>query len=127
MKRLEIEDGIRLRTVGDRLRERFVQPLAVDRLCALIGPAMKAAKPTEKKTAFESLQDGIRGLSETPRGAGLDVPDWLRRLEAEVQHQQATRSPVSILVEEQFGLSRRKIQMKELVRQLEEWDVLDSE
>jgi hypothetical protein len=40
---LEQTHGVRLRTVADRLHERFVKPLALDRLGALIQPALVAA------------------------------------------------------------------------------------
>src|SRR5262249_32832117 len=43
----EARHGLRLRTVRDRLGERFVAPLAVDRLCALLGPAWAAARAGE--------------------------------------------------------------------------------
>src|SRR5262249_29051793 len=41
---LERSRGVRLNTVGDRLNERFVKPLALDRLKALIEPAMRESK-----------------------------------------------------------------------------------
>ena len=39
LAQLESRHGLKLRTVGDRLRERFIAPLAIDRMCALVGPA----------------------------------------------------------------------------------------
>src|SRR5205807_4309553 len=41
---LERQHGMRLRTVADRLQERFVKPLALDRLCALIEPVMEEVR-----------------------------------------------------------------------------------
>src|SRR5262249_49485613 len=41
LARLEKQHGIRLGTVTDRLSERFVKPLALDRLCALIEPCLE--------------------------------------------------------------------------------------
>jgi hypothetical protein len=82
----EKQHGLRLRTVRDRLGERFVAPLAIDRLCALVGPAWEAARRggSEADPAFALLRDGIDGFAATPSGVGLDVPPWLRRLEGEL-------------------------------------------
>ena len=43
LARLERMRGMRLSTIRDRLNERFVKPLALDRLCALIEPSMHEA------------------------------------------------------------------------------------
>ena len=40
LTRLVGKYGMRLQTVADRLSERFVRPLAIDRLRALVGPAI---------------------------------------------------------------------------------------
>jgi hypothetical protein len=82
---LEARHGIKLRTVGDRLRERFVAPLAVDRMCALVGPAREAADPNGDgpSPAFTRLHQEVERFTAIPTGVGLDVPVWLRRLEVE--------------------------------------------
>lgn len=77
------EYGIRLASVAERLNERFIRPLAIDRVRALIRPAMDAAGSGDP-TAFAALEQEIESLSREPGGAGLDVPDWLSALEEEV-------------------------------------------
>jgi hypothetical protein len=86
LAQLEVQHGLRLRTVRDRLGERFVAPLVIDRLCALLGPAWEAARGCggEDDPAFARLREGIDGFAATPSGVGLDVPPWLRRLEGEL-------------------------------------------
>jgi hypothetical protein len=42
-KRLNRKYGMRLPSIADRIGERFVRPLVVDRLCAMIEPAMDEA------------------------------------------------------------------------------------
>jgi hypothetical protein len=86
LAQLESQHGLRLRTVRDRIGERFVAPLAIDRLCALVGPAWEAARRGEREDnpAFARLRDGIDMFAATPSGVGLDVPPWLRRLESEL-------------------------------------------
>jgi hypothetical protein len=85
LRRLEQAHGTKLRTVTDRLEERFVKPLVLDRWCALIGPALEAARGPGPHSVFESLAEELRHQAKNPGGAGLDVPHWLHRLEQEVQ------------------------------------------
>ena len=94
--------GMRLRSVADRLGQRFVRPLAIGRLRALISPAMDEAKlrtqkekqaasetapePTPAKpgeSAFEKLLEGLAPLTEAPTGVGFLVPKWLESLQEE--------------------------------------------
>jgi hypothetical protein len=77
------EYGIRLPSIAERLGERFTRPLAIDRVRALVGPAVAAAE-TRDPVPFETLQQEIASLAAEPAGAGLDLPDWLAALEDEV-------------------------------------------
>jgi hypothetical protein len=122
VRRLEQMHGVRLNTVADRVQERFVGPLCIDRLCALVGPALTEARQLGAHPSFERLREAIRPLAENPTGVGLDVPLWLRRLEAETQREQATRSAVAVLAEELFRIPKRLISREELQQQLHEWD-----
>ena len=107
LARLEREHRVRLATVGDRLREGFVKPLALDRLCALIEPAVHEARQSGERPAFERLRRELHPFTATPTGAGLDVPQWLRRLEGEVQRVRATHSAVAVLAEGLFRAPQR--------------------
>jgi hypothetical protein len=75
--------GIRLPSVAERLGERFTRPLAIDRVRALVGPAIAAAD-TGDAAPMEALKEEIASLAQEPAGAGLDLPDWLEALEEEV-------------------------------------------
>jgi hypothetical protein len=75
--------GFRLPTIAERLSERFTRPLAIDRVRALVGPAVAAAG-TDETAPFNALKEEIADLAEEPSGAGLDLPDWLEALEEEV-------------------------------------------
>ncbi len=75
--------GMQLATVADRVGERFIRPLLIDRVKALIEPAL-AAKEGEQGEAFATLDREIASLANEPCGAGLDLPDWLTALEEEV-------------------------------------------
>jgi hypothetical protein len=122
LDRLERIRGIRLNTIRDHLSERFIKPLALDRLCALIEPAMREAQQQGEKPSFARLRQELQAFTATPMGVGLDVPYWLRRLEMEVHRVQATRTTIAVLAEEFFRVPRRALSWDELQRQLGDWD-----
>ncbi|HYO23734.1 MAG TPA: hypothetical protein VEQ85_02180 [Lacipirellulaceae bacterium] len=83
LARLAAEYGMQLPTISDRLSERFIRPLVIDRLRAMVEPAMSGDEGPSRQ-AFELLESEIAELASEPHGAGLDVPDWLSALEDEV-------------------------------------------
>jgi hypothetical protein len=123
LKKLEQTHATRLTTVADRLEERFVKPLRMDRLCALIGPAVQEARQPGSHPIFIRLRQALQTLAASPTGAGLDVPHWLRRLENEAQRVQASQSAVALLAEELFRVPKRSITEEDLLQQLRDWDV----
>jgi hypothetical protein len=113
--------GVRLGTVSDRLHERFVKPLALDRLCASIEPCLREARREGERPAFARLQAELTAYTATPTGVGLDVPAWLRRLEAEVHRVHATQTAVGVLAESFFRVPRSALPYDEVQRQLRDW------
>lgn len=83
--------GMRLPTIAERLGERFVRSLTVDRLRALAAPAIEAADAEQQDGSFEALEAEISMLVAEPSGAGLDIPDWVGALEEEVTNIRRTR------------------------------------
>ncbi len=83
--------GMRLPTIAERLGERFIRSLTVDRLRALAAPAIEAADAERDDGSFEALESEIANLIGEPCGAGLDVPDWVAALEDEVTTIRRTR------------------------------------
>ena len=79
--------GIRLPSVAERLGERFTRPLAIDRVRALVGPAIAAAD-TDDDEPIAALRAGNRQprpgagrrrprparLARRPGGRSLDGP-----------------------------------------------------
>lgn len=125
LARLERQHGIRLGTVSDRVNERFVKPLALDRLCALIEPCLEESRQFEEEASrpsFQRLQQEMRVYVTSPAGVGLDVPAWLRRLESEVRRVQASRTSMAALAENFFRVPRREVSHEEVQRQLREWE-----
>jgi len=118
---LEKQHGMRLRTVSDRVRERFVQPLALDRVCAKIEPAYEQARAGGTTQALEALEQGLKPYLETPSGAGLDVPPWLARLEAELHRVEAKRTAMANLTENLVQVPSRLMSVESLRQQLADW------
>ena len=114
---------MRLPTLADRLAERFVQPMEIDRLVALIEPAMDQARELAEHTA---LEEEAKSLAAEPTGAGLDVPAWLRRLLAEVHRVQNARSDLARLAENWIPIPKVKVSLEELRKQFEGWNKSES-
>lgn len=122
LAQLEQQYGMRLRTVADRLEERFVKPLQLDRLCALIGPAMDEAPKDGPGPAFARLREELQAYTATPVGVGLDVPHWLRRLEMEVQRVRSEHTAIAEMAEKQFQIPRVRLTSEDVRRQIADWD-----
>jgi hypothetical protein len=126
----EAEHGIRVRTVRDRLEERFVQPLQIDQAAARVPRAAAAAKelagatnpPAEAHPAFVGLLAAIKPLAESPTGVGLDVPSWLRRLEEELRRFRTGMEEVDGDGDEVLLPQGPPLDFSELKRQLNEWE-----
>jgi hypothetical protein len=122
LARLERTHGIRLGTVADRIREEFVKPLAVDRASALIEPAMDEALGQQPPEEFELLREEVEELAARPAGVGLDVPEWLRRLENEVRRVRASHAAVAVLAGDLLRLPQRSLTPEEVQQQLLDWE-----
>jgi hypothetical protein len=111
-----------LRTVRDRLEERFVKVLALDRLCALIEPAMVEAREPEENGSFATMEKELQPLTASPTGVGLDVPQWLRRLENEVQRVYAAQSATAVLAEGFLRVPMKNLTLEELETEVQTWN-----
>lgn len=86
LAKLERLYGMKLRSVADRLGQRFVRPMEIDRLRALVGPAMDEPGSPTASAAFARLQQATDELTAEPSGVGFLVPGWLEALEDEVDN-----------------------------------------
>ena len=85
LRELQNNYAMRMPTVADRIMERFVQPMTIARMRALVGPAMRDAEANRPSRKFELLEQESELLTRHPTGVGLDVPAWLDGLEEEVE------------------------------------------
>jgi hypothetical protein len=119
--------AMRLPTVADRLAERFIRPLAVDRVRALIQPAMDAVRqhhdgPSALQPAFELLEQEIDELTQEPTGVGLDVPTWLVSLEQEVEERRRAQFRLERSDESSPPIEQVPLTLDDVQRQLTGWE-----
>lgn len=86
LAKLQEAFAMKMPTVADRLNERFVKPMAIDRMRALIRPAMRQLRSNdrEESRAFDLLVQEAHLMMREPTGVGLEIPAWLIMLEEEV-------------------------------------------
>ena len=82
---LQKKHAMQMPSIADRVSERFVRPMIIDRICALVQPAVVEAAQSGSKPTFRILQYEVEFLTREPSGVGFDVPAWLVALEDEVQ------------------------------------------
>ena len=119
LETLSQQHGMMLATIADRINERFVRPLLIDRVKALVEPALTATG-VDRAAAFVTLEHEITSLSSEPTGVGLDLPDWLAALEDEVTTARSrfNHQPSSDRLSHHIGQVR--LSWPELLEQLEE-------
>lgn len=110
--------GMQLVSVADRLSERFVRTLQVDRLRGLVGPAMEQKRQGRSRDAFERLQRELAPFLSESTGAGFEMPEWLETLVEQVD--QAGRPKVAeSFVEALFGrLPQAQLSLNNIQEQL---------
>jgi hypothetical protein len=119
MNELGAEYGMLLPTIADRLAERFVRPLVIDRVRAMVDPAMHG-KREQRRAAFAALEQEIADLAGEPHGAGLDVPDWLSALEDEVTEARSRLNHISSADRLSRRIGQVRLSWDEILEQLGE-------
>ncbi len=125
---LRAKYAMRLPTVTDRLAERFVRPLTIDRVRALIKPAMdsvRGGRADEQldKDAFQLLEQEIGELTHEPTGVGLDVPVWLASLEQEVESQLRLAEQPERADTLRLPLAQTPLSFEQVQSQLSGWEL----
>jgi hypothetical protein len=123
LTQLQKKYGMRLPTVADRLAERFVRPLTIDRVRALVRPAAERARQGEQSREFEQLEREAVSLADEPTGAGLDLPDWLMSLEEEVDRACSPYARIDMSAELIDRMPRVRLTWEQIQEQLANWEV----
>ena len=119
--------GMRLSSVGDRLGERFVQPLAIDRLCALVEPAVEELRQGRPTKSFKRLEQALAEFTEEPSGVGFDVPSWLESLENAAQRVKSRPTEEEEVSDPSPQIPEAKLSLKDIRRQIGEWGEIDED
>lgn len=121
---LEQQHGMQLPSLLDRLNERFVKPLAVNRMRSLVPRAMDDAETNNDvaSEAFEKLSSEIDDYLNTTAGSGIDIPPWLRRLEEEVRSKIGDNDAQQTSTESTIRLPHIPLSLKDLKQQLRNWN-----
>jgi len=85
LQKLREKHSIQMNSVGRRLEGRFAHQLQIDRLRALVEPAMSRPRCRQSQKAFDLLQVESQAFLRSTSGVGVDLPEWLAELENEVQ------------------------------------------
>ncbi|MDO4582961.1 MAG: hypothetical protein Q4D62_02550 [Planctomycetia bacterium] len=77
--------GVTLKSVYDRLSERFVVPMAINKLCAYLEPSIQEARSGGETPVFDEFLKLAEEFSQKNTGTGFEPPRWLEEIEEEVQ------------------------------------------
>jgi hypothetical protein len=129
LERLEKTHGLRLPSISEKVREKLENSMEVDRLCALVEPAMLNPKSENRDPEFEEsenpdfseLQRQINSLTANPVGTGIDLPPWLSRLESEVARVRSMQSEDAFLDEGFVKMAQIQLSLEDIQKQIEKW------
>jgi hypothetical protein len=118
-QKLNKKYGMRLATIADRLGQRFVGPLAIDRLTALVAPAIDDCHTDQPGQSFQRLEQEVARFTEDPGGVGFEIPSWLEALEDEAAR---LRSPIPDTPDPATHLPRVRLSREDAQLQLDSWE-----
>ena len=84
-RQLRKKYAMQMMTVHDRLAEKFVHPMQIDRLRSLVRQSVHKPGSAAARRAFDRLERETDQLAGRPTGVGVDLPHWLAALEEEVE------------------------------------------
>lgn len=113
--------AMRMPTIADRLNERFIRPLAIDRVRALVAPALREAQQGAAGPVFELLEEEIEQFLREPTGVGLDVPLWISALEDEVDRHRRPNGRRTWEEELKAAIPARLLTFDEAQSQIDAW------
>jgi hypothetical protein len=82
---LERKHGVRLASIADRVGRPFAAALEQDELEALAAPAVRELLTGEPEGAGAALETRAEQWLGVASGSGVELPEWLERLERVVQ------------------------------------------
>jgi hypothetical protein len=121
LAKLQKQYAMRMPTVADRLNERFIRPMSIDRIRALVTPAISEARQGGKHPVFELLEEEVELLAREPTGVGLDVPAWVVALEEEVERARRPRHRRTWEEELKAAVPQKMLTLEYTQSQIDSW------
>ena len=122
LQHLQKRYGMRMPTITDHLKERFVKPLAVNRMLALVKQAvMDARSGKDHSPDFDLLSKEVDDYLQDSWGSGVDIPEWLRALEQEVAAAANPNDGGRPGTEAELDVPPLKISRREFHQQAKSW------
>lgn len=118
---LEAQYGVKLPALKDHIEERFVKPIAINRMLALVREIMEEKDETVRREYFDDLRVQIEQYQDGTSGTGLEVPEWLRVLDQELRNFEAPEHLSNDPYGEQIIIPVT-INLREMRRQLKTWN-----
>jgi len=84
-------------------------------------PDFESGTSDEAGLHFAELQRQIDTLTANPTGTGIDLPEWLTRLEQEVQHVRSMQTEDPFLAEGFVEMPQIKLSLEDVQRQIQNW------
>ncbi|MCA9040983.1 MAG: hypothetical protein KDA65_11595 [Planctomycetaceae bacterium] len=92
LHQLEEQYAVKLLAVEERLNQRFIKPLAVNRMLARVEQALdEGIDQQQPGSACAALIEEIEAYMQDTQGAGTEAPGWLMKLESELEKALITR------------------------------------
>ena len=83
--RLQSQYGMWLKSVFERLSERFVRPLEIAQICGMVFDVISEVRTKgEDNETFRKFDQMVERLAKLHNGAGWELPEWLNELQDEV-------------------------------------------
>ncbi|MGE0376840.1 MAG: hypothetical protein AB7Q45_15630 [Planctomycetaceae bacterium] len=115
--------GMRMPAIADHLNDRFVRPLVVNRMVALVEQSIHDARNgVDESATFAKLEAEINDYVQNSWGSGVEVPEWLQSLGAEVDRVELDSGGGRPGPMAEIELPRTNLDRKTLARELGDLD-----
>jgi hypothetical protein len=122
LRELQQEYGMRMPVIADHLNQRFVKPLAVNRMLALVKPAVQdASRGDAQSVSFDELSREVDAYLKDSWGSGIDVPSWIRSLDKEVHETTDPEEGGRPGPEAEINLDSKTLTLAEFREQVRRW------
>ncbi len=119
LNQLQTKYAMRMASVSNRLSQSFLRPMTIDRMRALVQPAIDQLTKDKSNHCFEILEEEATILMREPTGSGLDASAWLLALEEEIERLRPWSAFADSGVEEKLLMRPIRLTLDEVQTQLD--------